>query len=51
MIVRLMGEGQFRIDDSVAAQLNELDDEVARAVTDGDEAAFRDRAPPRTCAA
>ena len=40
MIVRLMGEGQFRVDDAVAAQLNELDDEVARAVSDGDEAAL-----------
>jgi hypothetical protein len=35
-----MGEGQFRVDDSVAAKLNELDDEVARAVSDGDEAAL-----------
>jgi hypothetical protein len=40
VIVRLMGEGQWRIDDAVAARLNELDDEVARAVTDGDEAAL-----------
>ena len=40
MIVRLMGEGQFRVDDSVAAQLNELDDKVAQAVSDGDEAAL-----------
>jgi PspA-Associated protein len=38
VIVRLMGEGQFRVDDAVAAQLNALDDEVARAVSDGDEA-------------
>jgi hypothetical protein len=35
-----MGEGQWRVDDSVAAQLNELDDEVSRAVADGDEAAL-----------
>ena len=26
MIVRLMGEGQYRIDDSLLSQLNELDD-------------------------
>jgi hypothetical protein len=40
VIVRLMGEGQWRVDDHVAARLNELDDEVARAVADGDEAAL-----------
>lgn len=40
MIVRLMGEGQWRVDDAVAARLNDLDDEVARAVADGDEAAL-----------
>ena len=40
MIVRLMGEGQWRVDDSVAARLNELDDEVARAVEAEDEAAL-----------
>jgi hypothetical protein len=40
VIVRLMGEGQWRVDDAVAARLNELDDEVARAVDDGDEAAL-----------
>ena len=28
MIVRLLGEGQFRVDDSLIARLNELDDEV-----------------------
>lgn len=40
MIVRLMGEGQWRVDDDVAARLNELDGEVERAVDDGDEAAL-----------
>jgi hypothetical protein len=40
VIVRLMGEGQWRIDDAVAARLNELDDEVARAVEAEDEAAL-----------
>jgi hypothetical protein len=35
-----MGEGQWRVDDGVAVRLNELDDEVARAVADGDEAAL-----------
>ena len=40
MIVRLMGEGQWRVDDAAAARLNELDEQVARAVSDGDEAAL-----------
>jgi chromosome condensin MukBEF complex kleisin-like MukF subunit len=40
LIVRLMGEGQWRVDDSVSARLNELDDEVAKAVEAGDEAAL-----------
>ncbi len=40
MIVRLMGEGQWRVDDAVAARLNELDEEVGRAVAEGDEAAL-----------
>ena len=35
-----MGEGQWRVDDALAAQLNELDDEVSKAVADGDEAAL-----------
>jgi len=35
-----MGEGQWRVDDSLSARLNELDDEVAKAVEDGDEAAL-----------
>ena len=41
MIVRLMGEGQYRVDDSVLASLNELDDEAARAVEQGDEEGLR----------
>ena len=40
MIVRLMGEGQWRVDDSVLARLNQLDEEVAKAVEAGDEAAL-----------
>jgi hypothetical protein len=40
VIVRLMGEGQWRVDDDVAARLNELDNEVERAVAEGDEAAL-----------
>jgi hypothetical protein len=41
MIVRLMGEGQYRVDDSVLQSLNELDDEAARAVEQGDEEGLR----------
>ena len=40
MIVRLLGEGQWRVDDSVAARLEELDEEVAKAVEANDEAAL-----------
>jgi len=41
VIVRLMGEGQYRVDDSVLASLNELDAEAARAVEQGDEEGVR----------
>jgi hypothetical protein len=40
VIVRLLGEGQFRVDDSLIDRLNELDDEVGRAVEAGDERAL-----------
>jgi hypothetical protein len=40
VIVRLMGEGQYRVDDSLLTRLNELDDEVARAVESSDERAL-----------
>jgi len=41
VIVRLMGEGQWRVDDDLAGRLQELDDEVGRAVDAGDEAALQ----------
>jgi hypothetical protein len=41
MIVRIMGEGQWRVDDDVARRLNELDEKVGRAVEGGDEAGLR----------
>ena len=41
MIVRLMGEGQFRIDAEAAEALNELDDQAAQAVEAGDEQNLR----------
>jgi len=40
VIVRILGEGQFRVDDSAAAELNRLDTELEAAVNRGDEAAF-----------
>jgi hypothetical protein len=40
VIVRLMGEGQYRVDDSLLAHLNELDAEVAEAVDAADERAL-----------
>jgi hypothetical protein len=40
VIVRLLGEGQFRVDDSLLTRLNELDDEVGKAVAAGDERAL-----------
>jgi hypothetical protein len=41
VIVRLMGEGQYRVDDSILESLNELDDEAGRAVEQGDEEGLR----------
>ena len=37
MIVRLMGEGQFEVDDEVAKGLNDIDEQAAQAVEAGDE--------------
>jgi hypothetical protein len=37
VIVRLMGEGQYRVDDSLLERLNELDDRATAAVEAGDE--------------
>ncbi len=41
MIVRIMGEGQYRIDDDTAGKLNDLDAQVASAVETGDEEQVR----------
>ncbi|MEV5876587.1 hypothetical protein AB0L75_20610 [Streptomyces sp. NPDC052101] len=41
MIVRIMGEGQVRLDDSHVVELNKLDDELLAEMETGDEAAFR----------
>jgi len=41
VIIRILGEGQLQVDDSAAAELNELDAHLEDAVERGDEAAFR----------
>jgi len=42
VIARLMGEGQYRIDEDLRAQLNELDERAAAAVDAQDEGALDD---------
>ena len=37
MIVRLMGEGQYRVDDSLRERLNDLDDRCGAALDANDE--------------
>ena len=41
MIVRILGEGQLRVDDSASAELNSLDAALERAVNEGSEPEFR----------
>jgi PspAA-like protein len=43
VIVRLMGEGQYRVDESLQERLNELDDRAGAALEANDEIAL-DRA-------
>jgi hypothetical protein len=40
VIVRILGEGQFRVDDDAAAKLTALDKDLDAAVRDGMDAAF-----------
>jgi hypothetical protein len=40
VIVRLLGEGQFRLDDSMRPMLEEFDNQIERAVEAGDEGAL-----------
>jgi hypothetical protein len=40
MIVRILGEGQFRVNDEAAAELNQLDTELESAVEQSDEDKF-----------
>ena len=42
MIVRISGEGQFRLPDEDADRLNELDNRAVNAVEQGDEVGFRE---------
>jgi hypothetical protein len=42
VIVRISGEGQFRLPDGDAGRLNELDDRAVGAVESGDETGFRE---------
>lgn len=42
MIVRVLGEGQFRLDDAAFEAVNAIDDRVQEAAEAGDESAFRD---------
>ena len=42
MIVRLLGEGQFRLPDEDAERLNDLDNRAVSAVEAGDEDGFQD---------
>jgi hypothetical protein len=42
MIVRLSGEGQFRLPDEDSERINELDNRAVSAVEQGDETGFRE---------
>ncbi|MCQ8774708.1 hypothetical protein V7793_28120 [Streptomyces sp. KLMMK] len=41
MIVRIMGEGQWRLDDAHFVELNKLDDELLEEMESGDQEGFR----------
>ncbi len=43
MIVRLMGEGQYRVDDALADRLNTLDDQAVAALEAADEVELDER--------
>ena len=40
MIVRILGEGQFSVDDTATTELNRLDTQLEQAVNSKDDAAF-----------
>lgn len=41
MIIRILGEGQLKLDSSHAEELNKLDSDLEKAVEANDDAAFR----------
>lgn len=41
MIVRILGEGQYRLDDAAFAAVGAIDDRLQAAADAGDDAAFR----------
>lgn len=41
MIVRIMGEGQLRLEDGALDELNRLDDLLGEAIESGDDTQFR----------
>ena len=41
MIIRIMGEGQFQVDDSHLTELNTLDDKLGDSIDSGDDDMFR----------
>lgn len=41
MIVRIMGEGQLRVDETELDELNRLDDVLGEAIESGDDESFR----------
>jgi len=43
VIVRLMGDGQYRVGDDTVSRLNEIDNEAVAALGRDDEAGFRGR--------
>jgi hypothetical protein len=40
MIIRIMGEGQLKLDNSAVAELNKLDSDLEKSIESNDEAAF-----------
>ena len=42
MIVRVMGDGQYQVDDEVAKGLNDLDEQAEQALQAGDEEQLRE---------
>jgi hypothetical protein len=46
VIVRILSEGQYELDDEAVAELNALDDELTRSIDTGDDGAFRAHSPP-----